>query len=385
MIPTPKYAIYLLSSCLLCIIVTQINVVQAIGYNASQTVPTYQATPSSDEPPMLQVVTKVFVPFVMVDEAGRYTGFSIDLWEAIAQEMGVTYELQQVDSVQAMLEQVEQETVDLGIAGITITAQREQRLDFSYPFYSSGLQIMVANNQEHLFGGLLSSTVLMFFAKELLLLVALLVLILIIVAHLIWFVERGNDHEEFPADYRSGIWHSLWWASVTITTVGYGRHVPHTVLGRLIALLWMFIGFFIFAYFTAGVTSSITVQQLANDINSPDDLVGHVIGTVTNTTADNYLIKKRLSSRRFESIDEAYPALEAGEIDAIVYDAPVLQYHAINHGQGKVRVTGLVFEEQDYGIVLPPDSPYREQINLVLLSLIEQGEYQQIYEKWFGS
>jgi len=56
----------------------------------------------------------------------------------------------------------------------------------------------------------------------------------------------------------------------------------------------------------------------------------------------------------------------------------------INDGAGKARVVGPVFERQSYGIALKTNSPYREQINLALLQLVEDGTYEKIRQKWFG-
>jgi polar amino acid transport system substrate-binding protein len=86
-----------------------------------------------------------------------------------------------------------------------------------------------------------------------------------------------------------------------------------------------------------------------------------------------------------EDVDQAYPLLESGKVDAIVYASPVLQHHASTTGKGKVKVVGLLFQEQNYGIALQVQSPYREKINIVLLKLIESGAYQELCDKWFGS
>ena len=49
------------------------------------------------------------------------------------------------------------------------------------------------------------------------------------------------------------------------------------------------------------------------------------------------------------------------------------------------QVTGEVFATEHYGIALPMDSPYREAINLHLLEIMEDGTYNLIYERWFGT
>jgi ABC-type amino acid transport substrate-binding protein len=72
-------------------------------------------------------------------------------------------------------------------------------------------------------------------------------------------------------------------------------------------------------------------------------------------------------------------------VDALVYDAPVLQHYATKEGKGKVKVVGLIFQKQQYGMAIPIDSPFRERINLALLRLIETGVYKEIHDKWFGS
>ncbi len=62
-----------------------------------------------------------------------------------------------------------------------------------------------------------------------------------------------------------------------------------------------------------------------------------------------------------------------------------LLYYAANAGKGKVEVVGSMFHEENYGIVLPNNSPYRKRINSALLTLKEKGIYQDLYDKWFNS
>jgi voltage-gated potassium channel len=59
------------------------------------------------------------------------------------------------------------------------------------------------------------------------------------------------DHDNFPS-----IGSGLWWAVQTVTTVGYGDHVPATVAGQLIAALVMLAGIGFLTVITAAITSS---------------------------------------------------------------------------------------------------------------------------------
>jgi voltage-gated potassium channel len=59
------------------------------------------------------------------------------------------------------------------------------------------------------------------------------------------------DHENFPS-----LGSGLWWATQTVTTVGYGDDVPTTVKGQLIAVLVMLFGIGFLTVVTAAITSS---------------------------------------------------------------------------------------------------------------------------------
>lgn len=351
----------------------------------SPSVPQTQLTSVADKQIItktLKVATKRFEPFVIYKNS-KYEGFSIDLWDAIAQQVKVSYELYGVDSIEALLNQVESNTADVAISGVTITAQREKTLDFSHPYYESGLQILVSNSSKVLSQTLWGRIFSVFFRPQLYYGIAIFIIILLIASHVIWLLERKHN-PEFPSNYMQGIWESFWWAAVTVTTVGYGDKTPKKIAGKLFGLFWMCAGYFIFAYFTATVTTSFTLQEMQAVINSPQDLIGKQVATISGTTAVEYLQENNIESIPYNTKEEAYLALADKEVDAVVYDAPALQYYATHQGKNKVKVVGTPFKLQNYGIALPIKSSYRESINSALLTLMENGTYKQIEEKWFG-
>lgn len=84
-------------------------------------------------------------------------------------------------------------------------------------------------------------------------------------------------------------------------------------------------------------------------------------------------------------ISEAYDALNNRTVDAVVFDAPVLLYYAANEGTGRVSLVGGPFRREDYGIAFPRGSPLRNQSNIALLRMREDGTYQRLYDRWFSA
>lgn len=326
----------------------------------------------------LRVGTKPFKPFAYVHE-GEYIGFSIDLWSEIAEELGFDYELYGEKRVIELLESVSSGNTDVAIAGITITAEREKTVDFSHSFFESGLQILVPTRSQV---SPVKSFMALIFSPILLNTIGVLLMVIVISAHLLWFFERKNNSEMFPQDYLPGIWEACWWSVATVVTVGYGDKAPIGVAGRIIATIWMFTGVVLVSYFTASVSSALTVQQLETAIQGLEDLNGKRVATVEGSTAAEYLADRPLQKIEYDLIEEAFKSLEESKVDAVVYDAPVLQNYAVQNG--KTKAVGSTFERQSYGIALKTDSPYQEEINQALLSIVESGTYDEIYQKWFG-
>lgn len=98
----------------------------------------------------LQAVTDPsFVPFEMMDqESGEMVGFDMDILHTIAERAGFEVDLRTMD-FNGIIPAVQTGNVDLAIAGITITEEREEIVDFSDPYYDSGLRILVSANNEN--------------------------------------------------------------------------------------------------------------------------------------------------------------------------------------------------------------------------------------------
>lgn len=327
------------------------------------------------------MVTRIVPPFVM-DQGGKLTGFSADLWKSIGEELKVRSDIVVKPSVKALLGEVQSGGADLGIAAVSITAERNQQFDFSQPILESGLQILVRDQAGA--GGGMPSFFSVIFAPALLQLLGLALLLVLIPAHLVWFFERGKEEGLIQEKrYFPGIFKACWWAAGTLGA--QADEMPRTWPARLVALVWMFGSIAFVAYFTAALTTSLTIQQLQGNIRGPEDLPGKRVATTTGSTSSAYLRDHKAQPVEFAAIDEAYQALLDARVDAIVFDAPVLLYYAHHEGKGRVTVAGEVFRKESYGIVFPPNSPWRKRVDSALLTLRENGRYQALYDRWFSS
>ncbi len=84
-----------------------------------------------------------FPPFEFKDpKTGQHTGFDVELWDAIAKNIGIEYNLQPMD-FNGIIPGLQSGQLDAGIAGITIKPERAKVVDFSDPYYNAGLLLLV--------------------------------------------------------------------------------------------------------------------------------------------------------------------------------------------------------------------------------------------------
>ncbi|MFQ3545451.1 glutamine ABC transporter substrate-binding protein [Halobacillus rhizosphaerae] len=137
-------------------------------------------------------------------------------------------------------------------------------------------------------------------------------------------------------------------------------------------------------YYDAGLI--IAVQDGNNDIKSEDDLAGKKVGTRSGTTSEDYLDKNHPDAEvvTFPGIVEAYMDLQSGRVDAVMYDVPNVKYYVNHDAKGKLKTVGDVLQGEQYGIAFPKGSELTPDVNDALQTLIDNGKYDDIYEKWFG-
>ena len=193
---------------------------------------------------------------------------------------------------------------------------------------------------------------------------------------LVWLIERRHqDGIISNRNYFPGIFEAINWALSTLTT--QAETMPRQWVGRTISIFWMFAGVVFVAFYTAQLTTALTVEQIRGAIEGPDDLPGKQVATIGGITAVPYLREHLALVQEFPTSDHMIKALLDKKVEAVVITAPVLGYYATHEGKGRVKMVGPEFETAPAAIMVPVDSPLRRKINRALIALRENGAYRR--------
>ncbi len=329
----------------------------------------------------LEVGVKPAPPFVIVDEkTGEVSGFSVDLVRHLAAtlEPPRTVKFRVDPDLLSHLDAVKSGKVDLGISATSVTAKREQVLDFSYPFYRGGLAIMVPAR------GTGSGLLRIIFSRGVALVALGVMVYLVVCGVLVWLVERGSP--SFDDRWLPGIAQGVWWTIVTMSTVGYGDFVPRKPGGRVLGVLVIFSGIGLFGWAIAFFTSTLAAERLGGAVSGPADLTGRRVAVIDGTIGARAVSGMMTQAVRVAGIEEGVALVARGEADALVHDAPILRHYIRSEGTGRFVLAPEEFEPGSYAIVFPPGSRLREEVNVALLKLMEGEEsvHSKLREEWFG-
>ncbi len=331
--------------------------------------------PTADSlPPRLLVGIKESPPFVFQDEAGKWRGISIWLWEQLAGEMGYQYKYEE-RTLEGLLTGLEQDSLSLCVNPLTVTSGRIERIGFTQPFFVSSSAIATARQ-----GGITSflAFVRQFFSINFMRAVLLLFVVIFAFGFAAWLFERHKNPEEFPGGWR-GLWEGIWWSAVTMTTVGYGDKSPKSTGGRIIGLVWMFTAIIIISGFTASITSSLTINQLGSGIEDLSELREAEVGTVEASASESFLRNNYIRPATFPTLEVGLEGIRQEEVEAFVYDEPILRYAILRDSlEEAIEVLPFRFNTQYYSFGLPKDSPLAEEINPALLRIIESNQWKVV-------
>ena len=321
-----------------------------------------------------------FPPFALKNAEGKWSGLSIELWELIAKDIGVQYEIREFNRLKKITEAIQNEKIDL-TTYVAVTELNETKMDLSHAYYRSGLGIAVPLQSSSIHW---SESVRQIVSISGLKLVAILVILSLVAGVMIWLVERNHNREMFDDKFTKGLLQGIWWAMVTMTTVGYGDKAPRTIRGRFIAVLWMFFSIFLIASYTAVITSSLTVNELSGRVKGPRDLPDVRVGALSRSETFDHLEAEGIPVKPFDNHNEGLRAVANDQIDAFVDDELQLKYIIKNDFPGQLHVLPEVFSQYYVSMAMPSASQIREQVNRTLPRILDQKAWTEVRERYFG-
>ncbi|MEL6640885.1 MAG: transporter substrate-binding domain-containing protein [Pseudomonadota bacterium] len=327
----------------------------------------------------LQIATVTRAPFSMPDGNGGHTGFSIELLDSAAEELGLTITYDRYDSFTEMMEAVENGRVHGAIANISITASREEVMDFTQPIFDGGIQVMLHPSPDRT-----SQLFSVLFTRDVAILVVTAVVLLLIGGMIMWVFERKRQ-PYFDLSAREAVFPAFWWALNVVVNGGFEERMPRSRLGRVFGPILVIASLFIVSIFVAQITAALTVNAIQDNVDNLSDLDGRRVGTIEGSTTAQFLDIRGIPHINFFDPEAMFAGFEDGKLDAVVFDGPILAYYAESVAQEDVRLLERVYRPEKYGMALPTRSIQREPLNRVLLRMREDGRYDALLAKWFGN
>lgn len=275
-----------------------------------------------------------------------------------------------------LVQMVEAGNFDGAVGDISITTSRTRIVDFTQPYTSSGLEVVVAV-QELNSGGW---SFLQPFTPSMW---SVIVISFIAIGVVVWILEhRIND--DFRGSPRKQCITILWFSFSTLTYSH--KEEPVSCPARLVLVLWLFVVMILTSSYTASLTSILTVHQLSSPIKGIDSLraSGERIGYQVGSFAEQYLVRElNISKSRLVELDTPEDfdnALRHGRVGAVVDESPYLNLFLSTHCD--FRIVGQEFTRSGWGFAFPRDSPLAPDLSTAILKLSENGELQRIHDKW---
>ena len=330
----------------------------------------------------LKVGVKFAPPFVMENDRKGWQGLAIEMWETIALCLGTRHEYIEFATTDELLAAIDKHDIDVAVGALSITSERERRVDFSHAYYTGSLGAIVRDvTQARGFLDVLKG----FFRPEVVLIVLGLVLSTVLIAYTYWRVEGPRGNRFFGDGPARGFYNATLWA---VQLVFSGRGDPFEVqhrAGQLFVLFLTFFGVTIVSGVTAIITSSLTLQGIEWRIQNVADLKKQDLAVMITGQARDWALGEKLYVKQLRSWSEVQRRFDEKSIDAFVHDRDILLYLVKDGYLKDVRVEPLSFQPEGYGLAVASGSALREPIDTSLLAVQEDGVWAVLMNKYLGT
>ncbi|XP_070804511.1 glutamate receptor 2 isoform X2 [Pituophis catenifer annectens] len=356
--------------------------------------------------------------FEFLEGNERYEGYCVDLAAEIAKHCGFKYKLTIVGDGKygardaetkiwnGMVGELVYGKADIAIAPLTITLVREEVIDFSKPFMSLGISIMIKKPQKSKPGVFSFLDPL---AYEIWMCIVFAYIGVSVVLFLVsrfspyeWHTEEFEDGRETQSNESTnefGIFNSLWFSLGAFMQQGCDIS-PRSLSGRIVGGVWWFFTLIIISSYTANLAAFLTVERMVSPIESAEDLSKQT--EIAYGTLDSGSTKEFFRRSKIQVFDKMWTYMKSAEPSVFVrttaegvnrvrkskgkyaylLESTMNEYIEQRKPCDTMKVGGNL-DSKGYGIATPKGSSLRTPVNLAVLKLSEQGVLDKLKNKWW--
>ncbi|XP_072112085.1 glutamate receptor 2b isoform X5 [Mobula birostris] len=348
----------------------------------------------------------------------QYEGYCVDLAAEIAKHCGFKYKLSIVPDGKygardaetkvwnGMVGELVYGKADIAVAPLTITLVREEVIDFSKPFMSLGISIMIKKPQKSKPGVFSFLDPL---AYEIWMCIVFAYIGVSVVLFLVsrfspyeWHTEEYEDGRETQSNDQTnefGIFNSLWFSLGAFMQQGCDIS-PRSLSGRIVGGVWWFFTLIIISSYTANLAAFLTVERMVSPIESAEDLAKQTdiaYGTLDAGSTKEFFRRSKIAlfEKMWAYMKSAEPSVfvkttaegvvrvrkSKGKY-AYLLESTMNEYIEQRKPCDTMKVGGNL-DSKGYGIATPKGSSLRNAVNLAVLKLNEQGLLDKLKNKWW--
>uniref|UniRef100_A0AC34QBS5 Glutamate receptor 1 n=1 Tax=Panagrolaimus sp. JU765 TaxID=591449 RepID=A0AC34QBS5_9BILA len=401
---------------------------QGEGFITNRTVAQHTRKPGGDSSAKrkVKIVTVLVEPFVMIkrgcEESNateclgneRFEGYCIDLLKLLSDRIedfnyeiflsaGNKYGTKQPDgSWDGMIGYLLRGEADVSVASLTINQDRERVVDFSKPYMTTGISIMIKKPDKQEFSVFsfmqpLSSEIWMY-----------IIFAYVGVSVVIFLVSRFSPYEWRVEEMANGgftisndfsVYNCLWFTLAAFMQQGTDI-LPRSISGRIASSAWWFFTMIIVSSYTANLAAFLTLEKMQAPIESVEDLakqtkIKYGIQQGGSTAQFFKYSSVQVYQRMWRFMESQVPSVftssYAEGIDrvrnhkgryAFLLEATANEYANTRKPCDTMKV-GANLNSVGYGVATPFGSEWKDQINLAILALQERGELKKLENKWW--
>uniref|UniRef100_A0A8C2CKR0 Glutamate receptor n=1 Tax=Cyprinus carpio TaxID=7962 RepID=A0A8C2CKR0_CYPCA len=349
----------------------------------------------------------------------QFEGYCVDLASEIAKHIGIKYKISIVPDGKygardpetkiwnGMVGELVYGKAEIAVAPLTITLVREEVIDFSKPFMSLGISIMIKKPQKSKPGVFSFLDPL---AYEIWMCIVFAYIGVSVVLFLVsrfspyeWHTEEPEEGSDGPPSDQPpnefGIFNSLWFSLGAFMQQGCD-FTPRSLSGRIVGGVWWFFTLIIISSYTANLAAFLTVERMVSPIESAEDLAKQTeiaYGTLDSGSTKEFFRRSKIAvyEKMWSYMKSAEPTVftkttaegvarvrkSKGKY-AFLLESTMNEYTEQRKPCDTMKVGGNL-DSKGYGVATPKGSQLRTPVNLAVLKLSEAGVLDKLKNKWW--